>query len=265
MQLTTLDTVELNFAQHGEQGPPLIILHGLFGSARNWQGIAKQLSNHFSVFTVDLRNHGSSAHADSMDYPSMAADVLGFMHQQGITEAVLIGHSMGGKVAMQLALSNPNKFTRLIVVDIAPVAYKHNFDEVLAGLYHVPIKSITSRKEADQYLAEKITTLSLRQFLLQNLVTNSDGHYQWRVNLASIEQSMPAIMGFSAAAGELFSKPSLFINGGQSSYLSARYRTTASELFPQAQFQTIDGAGHWPHVESPLEFMAYLNAFLNPQ
>jgi len=262
MQLNTQTTVELNFSQHGDQGPPLIILHGLFGSARNWQGIAKQLSDRFSVYTVDLRNHGSSAHADSMDYRSMAADVLFFMQQQGIDSAVLIGHSMGGKVAMQLALSNPERFERLVVVDIAPVAYKHNFDDVLEGLYHVPVDSIKSRKEADQYLAEKITTLSLRQFLLQNLVTNSEGAYQWRVNLTGIEQSMPAIMDFSSVMDETFSKPSLFINGGQSSYLSARYRPAATKLFPQALFQTVDGAGHWPHVESPLEFMAFLNAFL---
>jgi len=265
MSLNPIETVELNFNLLGENAPPLIIMHGLFGSARNWQGIAKQLSDRFRVYTLDLRNHGASPHADSMDYQSMAADVVLFMQQQNIENAVLLGHSMGGKVAMQLALTNPEKVNRLIVVDIAPVVYKHNFDEVLMGLYHVPLGSVNSRKEADQYLAEKISTLSLRQFLLQNLVTNSAGGYQWRVNLASIEQSMPAIMGFSEDQGERFTQPTFFINGGKSSYLSARYRLQAEELFPQAKFETVEGAGHWPHVESPAEFMSYLNEFLNLQ
>jgi len=265
MQSNSVQTLALNYNLLGEKGPPLIIMHGLFGSARNWHGIAKQLSDRFRVYTLDLRNHGASPHADSMDYQSMAADVLEFMLQQDLPNAIILGHSMGGKVAMQLALSDPEKVSRLIVVDIAPVIYKHNFDEVLMGLYHVPVSSVSSRKEADQYLAEKISTLSLRQFLLQNLVTNSAGGYQWRVNLASIEQSMAAIMGFPKHEDELFAKSSLFINGGQSSYLSTRYRLEAEALFPEALFRTVAKTGHWPHVESPIEFMSYLNEFLNQQ
>lgn len=256
--------MQLNFTQTGENNPPLIIMHGLFGSGRNWQGIAKLLSDRYSVYTLDLRNHGSSPHADAMDYPSMSADVAGFMEQQGLSEAIILGHSMGGKVAMQLAASEPDKVSRLIVVDIAPVTYTHNFDDVLAGLHHVPLDKISSRKEADKYMAEKIDILSLRQFLLQNLVPNTAGGFKWRVNLASIENNMPTIMGFPAIdVAKYVGKKTLFINGEKSTYLAPRYQATASKLFPDAEFETVLKAGHWPHVESPSQFMSILNRFLD--
>ena len=257
-------SVSLNFVRHGEAGRPIIILHGLFGSARNWQGIAKQLAERDTVYSLDLRNHGSSPHADEMGYESMAADVLAFMALEDIKEAVVLGHSMGGKVAMQLALSEPKKVSQLIVVDMAPVTYSHNFDDVLLGLYHVPLESVGSRKEADQYLAEKLSTPSLRQFLLQNLVANTSGGYQWRVNLASIEKSMPDIMGFPAnSLKKQYANRTLFINGGQSTYMTSRYREPTKEMFPAAEFQTIAKSGHWPHIESPVEFMTLLNSFLS--
>lgn len=257
-------TVSLNYTKHGESGEPLIILHGLFGSARNWQGIAKQLADRYTVYALDLRNHGSSPHADAMDYGSMSDDVLAFMALNGLDKAIVLGHSMGGKVAMQFALSSPEKVSKLIIVDIAPVRYKHNFDDVLAGLYHVPLDSISSRKEADKYLAEKLDVPSLRQFLLQNLIANTSGGYQWRVNLASIEKGMSDIMGFpSSDTKQPYSGETLFISGGKSTYLASRYQSVAEEMFPQAEFQVIAKSGHWPHIEVPVEFMTRLNGFLN--
>ncbi|MEO1889644.1 MAG: alpha/beta fold hydrolase [Cycloclasticus sp.] len=257
-------TVALNFTEQGDAGEPLIILHGLFGSGRNWQGVAKLLADRYCVYPLDLRNHGSSTHADVMDYPSMSADVASFMNQQGLPEATILGHSMGGKVAMQLAMSEPDKVSRLIVVDIAPVTYKHNFDDVLGGLHHVPLDKITSRKEADRYLAEKIDVLSLRQFLLQNLVLSKAGGFEWRVNLASIEKNMSAIMGFPVSeTPQCFDKKTLFINGEKSTYLAPRYRTSVAEIFPAAEFETVPKAGHWPHIESPSAFMEILNKFLS--
>ncbi|MBV1875052.1 MAG: alpha/beta fold hydrolase [Cycloclasticus sp.] len=257
-------TMVLNFAKHGEAGQPLIILHGLFGSARNLQGIAKQLAERYTVYALDLRNHGSSPHADVMDYESMAADVLAFMALNQLKEAVVLGHSMGGKVAMQLALSAPEKVSQLIIVDIAPVTYTHNFDDVLVGLYHVPLESVGSRKDADKYLAEKVSVPSLRQFLLQNLIANTSGGYQWRVNLASIEENMPSIMSFPTNTAEkTYTGQTLFINGGKSTYMAPRYRDTTEEMFSDAEFQTIPKSGHWPHIESPVEFMALLNRFLS--
>ncbi len=255
--------IALNFTQHGDSGQPLIILHGLFGSARNWQGIARQLADRYKVYALDLRNHGLSPHADEMSYPLMAADVLAFMAQHQLDDAIVLGHSMGGKVAMELALSWPDKVSKLIIVDIAPVVYTHNFDDVLLGLYHVPLDTVSSRKEADKYLAEKVSTPSLRQFLLQNLVANTSGGYQWRVNLASIEDNMLNIMGFPENdTAKKHTGLTLFINGGQSTYLASRYLHTTAEKFPTASFKTIAGAGHWPHIESPVEFMSHLTDFL---
>lgn len=255
--------IALNSTKHGKIGQPLIILHGLFGSARNWQGIARQLADRYTVYTLDLRNHGSSPHADEMSYPSMAMDVLAFMALNKLDDAVVLGHSMGGKVAMQFASSWPEKVSKLVIVDIAPVVYTHNFDDVLLGLYHVPLDNVNSRKDADKYLAEKVSVSSLRQFLLQNLVSNTSGGYQWRVNLASIEDSMLDIMGFPTSdATKKYKGETLFINGGKSTYMASRYHAITEERFPTADFKTIAKSGHWPHIESPEEFMTIVNEFL---
>jgi len=171
---------------------------------------------------------------------------------------------MGGKVAMELALSNADKVSKLVVVDIAPVTYQHNFDDVLLGLYHVPLDEVSSRKDADAYLAEKVKDLGLRQFLLQNLVVNTAGGYQWRVNLASIEEGMPDIMGFSPQGDRTYSGETQFIKGGKSTYLASRYQETVAEMFPNMEFETIEQSGHWPHIESPKEFMKVLGDFLYP-
>ena len=256
--------MQLSFTQTGEGKSPLVIMHGLFGSGRNWQGIAKQLSNRFTVFTLDLRNHGSSQHTDEMDYSSMAGDVVEFLESQGLADAAILGHSMGGKVAMSLALSHPDRVKNLIIVDIAPVSYQHNFDDILQALKSVPVEKISSRKQADDYLAKKIDVLSLRQFLLQNLVPVPSGGFKWRVNLKSIENNMDAIMGFPTEESRaVFVHPTLFINGEKSTYLSAKYQLVALEMFPNAVVQTVANAGHWPHVESPVEFMMYLDQFLD--
>lgn len=256
--------MRLNFSQTAEGLPPLIILHGLFGSARNWQSIARQLSDRYTVYALDLRNHGSSPHDEVMDYPAMSADVIEFIDQHKLQNSIVLGHSLGGKVAMQLALSEPDKLSKLIVVDIAPVRYTHNFDEVLLGFSHVPLDSIKSRKEADSYLAEKINSVSLRQFLLQNLINNASGGYQWRVNLASIEANMDTIMGFpDQQLYSTFNKASLFIKGANSTYLAPRYKALIDERFPEAEWQTIANTGHWPHIESPIDFMACLDKFLS--
>ncbi|PCI70269.1 MAG: alpha/beta hydrolase [Piscirickettsiaceae bacterium] len=256
--------MQLAVTQTAGGKPPLVILHGLFGSGRNWQGIAKQLSDRFTVYALDLRNHGLSAHADDMDYPLMAADVVEFLDSHDLAEATFLGHSMGGKVMMSFASSHPHRVKKLVIVDIAPVAYQHNFDDILQALNGVPLAEVSSRKQADAYLAKTIGVLSLRQFLLQNLTPVSSGGYQWRVNLKSIENNMDAIMGFPTEnLKTTFAKPTLFINGGKSTYLSSKYQPAALALFPNGTFQTVANAGHWPHIESPTEFMVYLNKFLN--
>ena len=165
---------------------------------------------------------------------------------------------------MKLAMKFPDKVKRLVVVDIAPVAYKHNFDDILQALNSVPVESIKSRKEADELLAENIDVKSLRQFLLQNLVPDPAGGYQWRVNLRSIEQNMDNIMGFpTESSAVLFNKETVFIGGEKSAYLAPRYQRVAEEMFPNASVHSVSNAGHWPHIESPSEFLNYLNTFLN--
>jgi esterase len=258
-----MQPVSLNFTTQGEKSQHLIIMHGLFGSGRNWQGIAKQLSEHFTVHTLDMRNHGSSPHHDAMSYPEMAADVLEFMDEKGIGEAYILGHSMGGKVAMTFALAHSERVSKLVVVDIAPVIYQHEFNDILSALHSIPLETVTSRKEADAILAEKIDVLSLRQFLLQNLVPVKTGGFEWRVNLKSIEHNMNNIMGFpDAHASKSYHVPSLFIGGGGSTYLAPRFQEAVKACFPNAEIYIIPKVGHWPHIESPAAFLDSLNPFL---
>ena len=172
--------VALAFEEFGvADAPPLIILHGFFASSRNWRQIAKQLGSKFHVYVLDQRNHGASPHVPVMDYPSMASDLSAFLDEREIASACLVGHSMGGKVAMWFALNHPERIARLIVVDIAPVAYRHNFDDIVKTLKALPLDRIGNRKQADDFLSETITEPGFRQFLLQNLILH-EGNYRWR-------------------------------------------------------------------------------------
>lgn len=258
-----MQAISLNFTKQGDNSRSLIIMHGLFGSGRNWHGIAKQLSEHFTVYTLDMRNHGGSPHQAKMSYTDMATDVLQFMDQQGLSEAYVLGHSMGGKVAMTFALAHPERVTKLVVVDIAPVVYQHEFHNILIALRSIPLDTVASRKEADVILAKQIDIVSLRQFLLQNLVPLKTGGFQWRVNLDSIENNMDDIMGFpDAHTDKSFDVPSLFIGGGGSTYLAPRFHAAVTNFFPRADIHIIPKVGHWPHVEAPAEFLNSLNPFL---
>jgi len=254
-------------SQHGRKNSsPIIILHGLFGSNRNWHPIARALSDEHRVYSLDLRNHGQSAHADVMDYPHMAQDVLAFLEQEAeqskIQPVTIIAHSMGGKVAMWLALSRPELVQKLVVVDIAPVTYEHDFSEVLEGFQSIPLPSITSRQDAEQYLSKMISQSSLRQFLLQNLQFK-EGKYRWRLNLDAINRCMSAITGFPDTKGiEPFPRRVLFIGGGQSDYLSKANQKLTRQLFPLASFSMIKSAGHWLHAEQPELFMALIQPYL---
>ncbi|PHS73261.1 MAG: alpha/beta hydrolase [Cycloclasticus sp.] len=238
-------------------------MHGLFGSARNWRGIAQKLSKNAVVYTVDLRNHGASPHVKQMPYSLMAEDIVHFMQQQNFQSAQVLGHSMGGKVAMQLALNYPERVNRLIVVDMAPVTYTHNFNDILTALSNIPMETISSRNDADEILKKSIDVLSLRQFLLQNLVAKESGGYAWRVNLDSIKSNMSNIMGFPKENKNVtYTNPTLFIGGGNSTYLAERYLAAVKTLFPSAQVDILKGVGHWPQVEAPKAFLSCLEPFL---
>ncbi len=241
------------------QGEPLIILHGLFGTLENWGSQIKVLAEQYTVYAVDLRNHGRSPHSDEMSYRAMAADIAELMDDHGLQSAHILGHSMGGKAAMQLALSEPDRIRQLIIVDIAPVQYGHDHDAVIQGLKSVNLRTITSRREADQQLAEYIPDTGLRQFLLKNLYRTENG-FAWRVNLAVIESQYPAIS--APPEGNAYDGQTLFIKGGKSDYITLDHKDALLNYFPAASYKIIQNAGHWPHAEKPAAFSKLIINFL---
>ena len=252
----------LSYKKYGSAGTPVIILHGLFGSGRNWHAIANYLSNTHIVYTIDLPNHGNSPHTEWMDYPQMIEELQSLLAQLGLTSVNVIGHSMGGKVAMWMALSYPDSLGKLVVVDIAPVNYAHSFEQILHCLEAMPLDKIHSRNDADAFMSQSIIEPGLRQFLLQNLVYNN-GSYSWRLNLQVISQSMHLLTDFPDTTRiQPFTKKSLFIAGEQSDYLTAQQHHSVKQLFPTAVISTIKNAGHWPHAEQPALYTKLTEKFL---
>jgi esterase len=254
--------VSLAFHAAGS-GPPLVILHGFLGSGRNWQSVARQLSGTHRVFTLDLRNHGTSPHSPEMTYPALATDVGAFLDSQGIDRARVLGHSMGGKAAMWLALTQRDRVEKLIVVDIAPVCYAHDYAAIIHALRSLPLGVMTSRQAAEAELARSIPDPRLRQFLLQNLIFE-DRRYRWRIDLDILERAQPALASFpDTEYAAPFSKPTLFIAGAESDYLLPEHQPEIGRLFPLARMQTVSGAGHWPQVDQPGAFLSVVREFLS--
>lgn len=251
----------LAYTEHGA-GAPLVILHGLFGSARNWHAIAKGLGSDFRVFALDLRNHGNSPWAPGMSYAELAEDVGAFIEHHGLGVPAVLGHSLGGKVAMVLALERPELVRALVVVDVAPVAYPYSFLPYVQAMQRVDLERLKRREEADAALAEQIKDAGIRQLLLQNLVYG-DGRYRWRVNLDALAANISPLRGFPAATeARPYAGPVLFIHGGRSSYVQPEHGAHIRRLFPHARLQAIAGAGHWVHVDQPQAFSAAVRAFL---
>jgi pimeloyl-ACP methyl ester carboxylesterase len=252
----------LNTVEAGSGGPPLVILHGLFGSARNWGAIGRRLSARHRVLAMDLRNHGASPRADAMDYASMAADVAGTMQAAGAAPAAVLGHSMGGKTAMALALARPELVSRLLVADIAPVPYPPRQARIVNAMRAVPLRPGLSRREADAaLLAEGVQDPATRAFLLQNLRFEGDAP-AWRCGLDEIAAAMADVEGFPDFAAARYEGPTLFLLGERSDYVRPEHRPRVRELFPAARFLSLRGTGHWLHAEKPEEFMAVAEAFL---
>jgi esterase len=243
------------------QGPPVALLHGLFGSARNLGVVQRALAPRFRVLALDLRNHGASPHAAAMDYPAMAADVLETLDQRAALPAVLVGHSMGGKAAMMAALSHPDLVTRLVAADIAPVAYEHHNAEIADALAALPLSPGLTRAAADAALAAAMPDAGLRAFLLQNLQFGA--HPSWRIGLHEIAAAMPAIEGWDAPPGAVYRGPTLFVAGAASDYVRPEHRAAIRALFPAARFVTLKHAGHWLHADNPAGFVAVIEAFLS--
>jgi esterase len=255
-----LNTI-LHPAQLPVDRPPLLIVHGLYGSARNWGVIARRLADRRAVIAVDMRNHGASFWAASHSYADLAGDlaeVIGTL--PGPVD--VLGHSMGGKAAMQLVLTAPALVRRLIVADIAPVAYAHDQTQHIRAMRALDLTGLATRAEADRRLAETVPDEGLRAFFLQSLDLKAEGGPQWRLNLDVLETEMPGIVGWPGTPG-VFDGPTLFLTGALSHYVRPEHRALITAQFPRARFARIPEAGHWLHAERPREFEQTARIFLD--
>lgn len=248
----------LNAIQTGE-GPPVVLLHGLFGAARNFGAIQRALASQFHVIALDMRNHGASPHSAEMGYSTLASDVIDTLAALEIRSAALIGHSMGGKAAMAAALIQPTVVGRLLVSDIAPVSYEHGNSRVAEALKSLPLTEPLTRSQADAALSESVADPAIRAFLLQNLQFGMLP--AWRVGLDQIAASIPDLEGWPPLSGR-YDGPVLFVAGARSDYIRPEYRPVIRGLFPHARFVTIKNAGHWVHADNPAGFLAVVEAFL---
>lgn len=248
------------FAREFGQGSPVIILHGLFGFSDNWQTIAKALADQHLVITPDLRNHGRSPHAPTHTYEEMAEDLKVFMEAHWIFSSAMVGHSMGGKAAMQLALHHPDMVNKLVVVDIGPGAVEDNHRDIYRALLDLDLGRIGSRQQADDFLQARIADFGIRQFLLKNITRHADGAYGWKMNLPVLWQAYPDIL--AGVSGAPFDKPTLFIRGSRSNYIKDTDFSLIKSLFPQAEILTVEGAGHWVHADQPEALLGILRDFL---
>ena len=254
----------LNMIRHPaatpSDAPPLVIAHGLFGSGRNSGVIARRLSDTRDVVAVDMRNHGDSPRFDSQSYPDMAADLAEVISDIG-GRADLLGHSMGGKAAMQLALTHSGLIRKLIIADIAPIAYSHDQTQNIHAMQALDLHGVTGRTEADARLAPLVPDPALRAFFLQSLDLKTDPA-TWRLNLATLDREMPKIVGWPETSGQ-FLGPTLFLTGANSHYVLPEYREKIRALFPKARFAKLANAGHWLHAERPREFIETVRVFVN--
>lgn len=241
-------------------GESLLILHGLFGCWDNWHPVAKALSQRFRVYVPDLRNHGQSFHSPRFDYDVMADDVRRLMDALAIDRAALLGHSMGGKVALRFAASQPARVQRMIVVDITHKASRSTYGEAVEALAQLDLRSLGGLKEAGEKLRKAVPDPVVRLFLLKSLEHQPDGAFRWKVNLEAIRRNLPVIYG-PVDIG-VFPQPSLFIRGAGSNYIKDSDWPEIKNYFPQARLVTIAGSGHWPHVDNKAVFLSTVGDFL---
>jgi pimeloyl-ACP methyl ester carboxylesterase len=242
------------------EGTPLIILHGLFGSSDNWLTLGKRFAENYKVYLIDQRNHGQSFHDNEFTYEAMASDLDAFMKTEKIDSAHIIGHSMGGKTAMQFAINHPERVKKLVIADIGPRFYPVHHTVILKGLFSIDLETLGSRKEADEQLANAITDFGTRQFLLKNLGRNGDA-YEWKVNLEVIAREIEQI-GKGMNQNAIYSKSTLFVRGGKSDYIVDADLNLIHSIFTDSKMETIEGAGHWLHAEKPEEFFDLVFKFL---
>jgi len=250
------------YSQKIGSGDPFIILHGLFGSSDNWLNIAKHLADNYTIHLLDSRNHGKSPHTNEFGYDNMAMDVREYIQDHNLKNLILMGHSMGGKVAMKIALEYPMRVNKLIVADIAPRKYSIIHDHIIEALRSINPNSLDSREQADSQLSKTIKNSILRKFLLKNLYREENNIYKWRINLEAICSNLESL-GAQVTSNQQFEDNVLFLKGELSDYITAEDEAEIQSLFPRAIIKSIPRATHWLHAENPADFLIEIKRFLN--
>lgn len=251
--------MKLFFRELGD-GQPFIILHGLMGSSDNWLTQAKMLASDYKLYLVDQRNHGQSPHSNDFDYKVLANDLRDFIEEHAMKKPIILGHSMGGKTAMNFAIANPDLLDRLIVVDIAPKAYPVHHDNIVEGLKAIRISTLQTRNEADEILSQYVPQIDVRQFLLKNLSRKAEGGFVWKINLDVIDKNLGLISADIQFPGT-YTGTTLFVRGVSSNYVKDEDRQHIKDLFPNSTLVTMD-TGHWVQAEKPQEFVEVVKNFL---
>lgn len=253
--------MQLNYKIFGD-GKPVIIMHGLFGMLDNWRSIAKNLETSYQCILTDLRNHGRSPRSEVMNYQVMADDIVAMMDELNIPSAAIVGHSMGGKVAMQVALAHPKRINKLVVIDIAPKRYPPHHHNVIKAIEAIDPATMSERSEAEQIFRDHLRdNESTIQFLLKNISRTPHGHYEWKANMPVLIGNYDILMGDISGTGS-FTNPTLFIKGSDSELVDDDDRGRIRILFPASQIVTVKNAGHWVHADQPAALTEILNTFL---
>lgn len=255
--------MKLFFREFGS-GQPVIILHGLFGQSDNWVTVGRRIADQFHVYIPDQRNHGQSPHTQIHSFPAMAEDLAAFIDENAIENPIVIGHSMGGKVAMTYALENPENVKKLVIIDISPRRYPERIThtEVISQMLIIDIANLKTRSEVEKLLDLRVSDSRIRMFILKNLYYKIDGKLAWRLNLEAINQSMDLLFDGIGSENQ-FNKPTLFIRGGKSDYVPDTDIPLIKSIFPEAVIKTISGASHWVHADAPEELCSLLSSFLD--
>ncbi len=253
--------MKLSFRKLGS-GKPLFILHGLFGSSDNWQTLGKQFAENFTVYFIDQRNHGRSPHSAEHNYRLMSDDILELIQDENLDKVILMGHSMGGKTAMQFAVNHPEKVEKLIVVDIAPKKYPVTNRDIIEALEKVNLDVVKTRKEVEEILSKEISNVGTLQFLLKNLYWNDDQKLAWRFNLEALKNNIALVGEATPMPSAPLQIPVLFVKGGKSDHIFTADTKLIYEMFANVKIETIPDAGHWVHADKPKEFYEVVSAFL---
>ena len=244
------------------EGRPLVLLHGFLGSSDNWRAMRKRFVVKYKVFSVDQRNHGNSPHSSMMNYIVMTEDLREFLSEQGLSNVCLLGHSMGGKVAMQFATESPEWIDKLVIVDISPKAYPPSHQLLLDAMQNLELRRLKTYGEVEAALAQSISDASLRKFVVTNLARNSNGDLYWRIGLDSLAANYDQLIKPPAISNS-FDKPTCFVRGAQSNFIADQDLASIREYFPRAEFHTIPNAGHWVHIDAPEEFHRVVDEYLS--